>query len=66
MWAKLLDLTVEYGRAFSDIRASAELRPLIVEQMTLFLTDQQSLEDTQPPSRKSTTPFWKKRATWTK
>ncbi len=47
VWSKLLDLTVEYGRAFSDIRASAELRPLIVEQMTLFLTDQQSLEDTQ-------------------
>lgn len=47
VWAKLLDVTVEYGRAFSDIRASAELRPLIFEQMTLFLTDQQSLEDTQ-------------------
>lgn len=47
VWAKLLDLTVEYGRAFADIRASAELRPLIFEQMTLFLTDQQSLEDTQ-------------------
>lgn len=47
VWAKLLDLSVEYGRSFSDIRASAELRPLIFEQMTLFLTDQQSLEDTQ-------------------
>lgn len=47
VWARLLDLTVEYGRAFADIRASAELRPLIFEQMTLFLTDQQSLEDTQ-------------------
>lgn len=47
VWAKLLDITVEYGRAFSDIRASAELRPLIFEQMTLYLTDQQSLEDTQ-------------------
>ncbi len=47
VWAKLLDLTVQYGRAFADIRASAELRPLIFEQMTLFLTDQQSLEDTQ-------------------
>ncbi|MGQ9850938.1 MAG: ABC transporter substrate-binding protein [Aggregatilineaceae bacterium] len=47
VWARLLDITVEYGRAFSDIRASAELRPLIFEQMTLFLTDQQSLEDTQ-------------------
>ncbi len=47
VWAKLLDLTVEYGRSFSDIRASAELRPLIFEQMTLFLTDQQSLETTQ-------------------
>jgi multiple sugar transport system substrate-binding protein len=47
VWNKLLDLAVEYGRAFSDIRASAELRPLITEQVTLFLTDQQSLEDTQ-------------------
>ncbi len=47
VWAKLIDLTVEYGRSFSDIRASAELRPLITEQVTLFLTDQQSLEDTQ-------------------
>jgi ABC-type glycerol-3-phosphate transport system substrate-binding protein len=47
VWSKLLDVTVEYGRAFSDIRASAELRPLIFEQMTLYLTDQQSLEDTQ-------------------
>ena len=47
VWDQLLGLAVDYGRAFSDIRASAELRPLIVEQMTLFLTDQQSLEDTQ-------------------
>jgi multiple sugar transport system substrate-binding protein len=47
VWSQLLDLAVEYGRAFSDIRASAELRPLIVEQAMLFLTDQQSLEDTQ-------------------
>ena len=47
VWNTMLDLTVEYGRPFSDIRASAELRPLIVEQVTLFLTDQQSLEDTQ-------------------
>lgn len=47
VWNTLLDLTVEYGRGFSDIRASAELRPLIVEQVTLFLTDQQSLADTQ-------------------
>ncbi len=46
VWAQLLDAAVEYGRAFSDIRASAELRPLIVEQVTLYLTDQQSLEDT--------------------
>ena len=46
VWNTLLDLTVDYGRSFSDIRASAELRPLIVEQVTLFLTDQQSLEDT--------------------
>jgi ABC-type glycerol-3-phosphate transport system substrate-binding protein len=46
VWNVLLDLAVEYGRAFSDVRASAELRPLIVEQVTLFLTDQQSLEDT--------------------
>lgn len=47
VWTQLLDLAAEYGRAFSDIRASAELRPLIVEQVNLFLTDQQSLEDTQ-------------------
>ncbi len=47
VWARLLDMAVEYGRAFSDIRASAELRPLIAEQMNLYLTDQQSLEDTQ-------------------
>jgi ABC-type glycerol-3-phosphate transport system substrate-binding protein len=47
VWDRLIDLTVEYGRSFSDIRASAQLRPLIVEQVTLFLTDQQSLEDTQ-------------------
>ncbi|MDZ4670746.1 MAG: extracellular solute-binding protein [Phototrophicales bacterium] len=46
VWNTLLDLAVDYGRAFSDVRASAELRPLIVEQVTLFLTDQQSLEDT--------------------
>lgn len=47
VWSDILDLAVEYGRAFSDIRASAELRPLITEQVTAFLTDQQSLEDTQ-------------------
>jgi multiple sugar transport system substrate-binding protein len=47
VWSDLLDMAVEYGRAFSDIRASAELRPLITNQVTLFLTDQQSLEDTQ-------------------
>lgn len=47
VWDQLLGLAQDYGRAFSDIRASAELRPLILEQVTLFLTDQQSLEDTQ-------------------
>ena len=47
VWDALLGMAVDYGRSFSDIRASAELRPLIVEQVTLFLTDQQSLEDTQ-------------------
>lgn len=47
VWDRLLTAAVDYGRSFSDIRASAELRPLIVEQVTLFLTDQQSLEDTQ-------------------
>jgi ABC-type glycerol-3-phosphate transport system substrate-binding protein len=47
VWDTMLSLTEEYGRAFADIRASAELRPLIVEQVTLFLTDQQSLDDTQ-------------------
>ncbi len=47
VWDRLLGLAEEYGRGFSDIRASAELRPLLVEQITKFLTDQQSLEDTQ-------------------
>ncbi len=47
VWNEMLDMAVEYGRAFSDIRASAELRPLIVEQVMLYMTDQQSLEDTQ-------------------
>jgi multiple sugar transport system substrate-binding protein len=47
VWSALLDAAVEYGRSFSDIRASAELRPLIREQVNLFLSDQQSLEDTQ-------------------
>lgn len=46
VWDQIIDLTVEYGRSFSDIRASAELRPLILEQVMLYLTDQQSLEDT--------------------
>lgn len=47
VWDQLLQAAVDYGRAFSDIRASAELRPLIGEQVNLFLSDQQSLEDTQ-------------------
>jgi multiple sugar transport system substrate-binding protein len=47
VWDRMLELASERGRAFSDIRASAELRPLIVEQVTMYLTDQQSLEDTQ-------------------
>ncbi|HEX7005042.1 MAG TPA: extracellular solute-binding protein [Trueperaceae bacterium] len=47
VWSDMLDMAVEYGRSFSDIRASAELRPLIVEQVNLYLSDQQSLEDTQ-------------------
>ncbi len=47
VWDAMLNAAVDHGRAFSDIRASAELRPLIVEQVTLFLSDQQSLEDTQ-------------------
>src|SRR5690606_28398166 len=47
VWDQMLDAAVGYGRAFSDIRASAELRPLIVEQVTMYLSDQQSLEDTQ-------------------
>ena len=47
VWDRMLDVAVEYGRAFSDIRATAELRPLIFEQMGLFLSDAQSLEDTQ-------------------
>jgi ABC-type glycerol-3-phosphate transport system substrate-binding protein len=47
VWDRMLNAAVDYGRAFSDIRASAELRPLIVEQVTMYLSDQQSLEDTQ-------------------
>lgn len=47
VWDELLSLTVDYGRGFSDVRASAELRPLIVELVTLYLSDQQSLEETQ-------------------
>jgi multiple sugar transport system substrate-binding protein len=47
VWDRLLELASEYGRGFADIRASAELRPLLAEQALLFLTDQQSLEDTQ-------------------
>lgn len=47
VWDNILTLTEAYGRSFSDIRASAELRPLIVEQVQLFLSDQQSLADTQ-------------------
>lgn len=47
VWDRMLEIAVEHGRSFSDIRASAELRPLIVEQATLYLTDQQSLQDTQ-------------------
>lgn len=47
VWDRMLDIAVEYGRGFSDIRASAELRPLITEQANLFLTDQQSLAETQ-------------------
>ncbi len=47
VWDRLLDLAAKVGRGFTDIRASAELRPMLVEQVTLYLTDQQSLKDTQ-------------------
>ena len=47
VWKQLLDLAQKYGRGYSDIRASAELRPLIDTEVTKFLTDQQSLQDTQ-------------------
>ncbi len=47
VWKQLLDLAQKYGRGYSDIRASAELRPFIVQTVKLFLTDQQSLKDTQ-------------------
>jgi multiple sugar transport system substrate-binding protein len=47
VWDTLLTMAVEYGRAFADVRASAQLRPLILSEVNLFLTDQQSLEDTQ-------------------
>jgi len=47
VWKQLLDLAQKYGRGYSDIRGSAELRPFILQQVKLFLTDQQSLKDTQ-------------------
>lgn len=47
VWDRMLDTAVEYGRAYSDIRASPELRPLLREQVSMYLSDQQSLEDTQ-------------------
>ena len=47
VWDRLLDSAVEYGRGFNDIRASAQLHGLITDQIALYLTDQQSLEDTQ-------------------
>lgn len=47
VWSQLIDLTSQYGRAFADIRASAELRPLITQEVTLFLTDQEDLATCQ-------------------
>ena len=47
VWDRMLEIAETHGRSFSDIRASAELRPLIVEQVSQFLSDQQSLQDTQ-------------------
>ena len=44
---QLLDLAQKYGRGYNDIRGSAELRPFIAQQVKLFLSDQQSLKDTQ-------------------
>ncbi len=52
VWGKLIDLAQKYGRGFYDIRASAELRPLITQQAQLYLTDQQSLKDTQAALKK--------------
>jgi ABC-type glycerol-3-phosphate transport system substrate-binding protein len=46
VWDRMVAIAATDGRSFSDIRASAELRPLIVEQVTQFLTAQQSLQDT--------------------
>jgi multiple sugar transport system substrate-binding protein len=47
VWDRLIELAEEYGHGFSDIRASAELRPLITEQANLYLTGQQSLQEVQ-------------------
>jgi multiple sugar transport system substrate-binding protein len=47
VWDRLLELASTVGRGFSDIRGSAELRPMLVQQVTLFLTDQQDLATTQ-------------------
>src|SRR5258708_29512988 len=40
VWDRMLTLAEKYGRGFSDIRASAELQPMLFEQVKLFLTDQ--------------------------
>jgi len=46
VWAKMFDAATKYGRAFADIRASADLRPMLVTEVNLYLTDQRSLADT--------------------
>lgn len=47
VWTKLLDIAQKYGRGFNNVNDSAALSKLIITQGTLFVTDQQSLADTQ-------------------
>jgi len=52
VWNKILTLTQQYGRGFNGINASADLRPMLVEQVNLYLTDQKNLADTQASLKK--------------
>jgi len=55
LWNTVFDLVTntKYSvRGFSDIRGSADLRPMLVEQVNLYLTDQKNLADTQASLKK--------------